>query len=387
MATATKALDGDLALLFGGLPKGWQEKAEDLGALARRRVFPSAEVLLQVLLMHVAGGMSLRQTAVWAREAGLVSVSDVALQYRLGCAGEWLAWMTDQLAAAWLPAAAQPQFPEGCRVRYVDATCVCEPGPTGSLWRLHYAVKLPGLRADEVHLTDVHTGETFANFAVQAGDILVADAGYSQAQGVHQVRQQQGHVIVRLNPRSVRLSAADGRPFNLLRRLQRLGKAELGDWPAAIRPRRGPPVQGRICGVRLHQAAAVLARRKATEAAQKRGSIPEPATLKLADYLHVFTTLPAETLTTAQVLEFYRGRWQIELVFKRLKSLLEFGHLPKREDRTSQAWLQGKLLTAFLLQALRQWAEAFFPWSYPEVPPLAAGTPQPLLVARGIHAS
>ncbi len=31
----------------------------------------------------------------------------------------------------------------------------------------------------------------------------------------------------------------------------------------------------------------------------------------------------------AQVLHWYRMRWQIELVFKRLKTLRRVGHLPK----------------------------------------------------------
>jgi len=41
----------------------------------------------------------------------------------------------------------------------------------------------------------------------------------------------------------------------------------------------------------------------------------------------VFTTLQAESV--AQVLEFYRLRWQIELAFKRMKTLAQLGHLPR----------------------------------------------------------
>jgi len=45
-------------------------------------------------------------------------------------------------------------------------------------------------------------------------------------------------------------------------------------------------------------------------------------------------------------------RWQIELVFKRLKSLAHLGHVPKRDDRSSRAWLYGKLLVTLLAQKL-----------------------------------
>jgi hypothetical protein len=45
-------------------------------------------------------------------------------------------------------------------------------------------------------------------------------------------------------------------------------------------------------------------------------------------------------------------RWQIELVFKRLKSLAQLGHVPKHDDRSARAWIYGKLLVALLTQKL-----------------------------------
>jgi hypothetical protein len=57
-------------------------------------------------------------------------------------------------------------------------------------------------------------------------------------------------------------------------------------------------------------------------------------------------------IRTAQILEWYRTRWQVELAFKRLKSLVQLGHLPKHDDRSSRAWLHGKLLVALLTQKL-----------------------------------
>jgi len=64
----------------------------------------------------------------------------------------------------------------------------------------------------------------------------------------------------------------------------------------------------------------------------------------------VFTTRRGDS--GAKILEWYRMRWQIELVFKRLKSLAQLGHLPKHDDRSSRAWLHGKLLIAMLTQKL-----------------------------------
>jgi hypothetical protein len=87
----------------------------------------------------------------------------------------------------------------------------------------------------------------------------------------------------------------------------------------------------------------------------------------------------------ATVLEIYRGRWQIELAFKRLKSIIALGHLRKTDLEGAKAWLHGKLLVAFLIEALIIAGERFFPWGYPIVqePPAA-----PLYLERNIaHAS
>ena len=64
------------------------------------------------------------------------------------------------------------------------------------------------------------------------------------------------------------------------------------------------------------------------------------------------------------IMEFYRRRWQIELAFKRLKSLLQLGHLKKTDKQGAKAWLQGKLLVACLIETLILTAERFSPWGY-----------------------
>jgi transposase len=87
-----------------------------------------------------------------------------------------------------------------------------------------------------------------------------------------------------------------------------------------------------------------------------------PATLEVAKYVVVFTTRSNES--AADILEWYRTRWQIELVFKRLKSLVQLGHLPKHDDRSSRAWLHGKLLVTLLTQKLIRIGRDISPWGY-----------------------
>src|SRR3984893_3176192 len=123
----------DWQIVLRVLPLGWQDKARELGALRRCRQFADAATLLRVLLIHLAEGCSLRETAARAAEGHLVEVSDVALFKRLRVSGEWFRWMGEQLISRWMtPRPVQPLLREGLRIRLVDGSTVSEPGATGS---------------------------------------------------------------------------------------------------------------------------------------------------------------------------------------------------------------------------------------------------------------
>jgi hypothetical protein len=121
---------------------------------------------------------------------------------------------------------------------------------------------------------------------------------------------------------------------------------------------------GRLCALKKSEGAAERARRRVLKEAAKKGRQVQPETLEAAGYIFVFTTL-APRFGPAAVLEIYRGRWQIELAFKRLKSLMGLGHLKKTDPQAAMAWVHGKLLVAFLIEALIAAGESFFPWGYP----------------------
>ena len=87
-------------------------------------------------------------------------------------------------------------------------------------------------------------------------------------------------------------------------------------------------------------------------------------TRRYAEYVLVFTTLPDSEASVDQVLEAYRLRWQVELTFKRLKSIAQIGHVPKHDDQSSRAWLYGKLLVALLSQRLARVGKSISPWGY-----------------------
>ena len=89
-----------------------------------------------------------------------------------------------------------------------------------------------------------------------------------------------------------------------------------------------------------------------------------PETLRYAKYVIVFTTFPALEFSPEEVLDWYRTRWQVELVFKRFKSIAALGHLPKHDERSAKSWLYGKLFVALLVEKLIGHARSISPWGY-----------------------
>jgi len=365
-------MDEDWEVLASFLPEGWRELAQETGALKGLRKNRSAENLLRVLLLHIGCGHSLRETVVRARKAGLADLSDVALLKRLRKSGDWLHALC---VALFREQGVALSAGDRLQVRAFDATTVKEPGQTGSLWRLHYSVCLPSLTCDFFKLTAVKgqgTGEGFTQFPVSDGDYVLADRAYSNVAGLHHVVSGGGQVIVRVNTGSLSFQTGDGAPFDLLGQVRLLRRAgEVGSW--AVRAvGNGPEVPGRVCVIRKTREAIRNAQRKLRKKASRKGKKLQPQTLEIAQYVIVFTTFPEADFSAAQVLQWYRARWQVELVFKRFKSLAQMGHVPKHDDQSAKAWLYGKLLVALLVEKLIVHARAVSPWGYClETPPSA----------------
>ena len=343
------------------LPAQWEAKATELGAVRRLRGFESVGSLLRVLLIHLADGCSLRETAVRASAGGLANVSDVALLKRLRGCGAWFQWMAQEMAAGMaLPPATDALLP-GRRVRLVDGSSVCEPGATGSTWRLHYALDLRTLKCDEVHVTEASVGESLTRFAISEGDVIMADRGFANRRGLRHVVKHKADVVLRANLTNLPLFDQSGQRLELLPLLRTLAIGQAADWPAHAQDDIGA-IAVRVCAYRKTAAQTLVAQQAIQQEARKKKRNVRPDTLEGSGYVIVLTTLTEPS--AAAIMEFYRRRWQIELAFKRLKSLLQLGHLKKIDKDGARAWLQGKLLVACLIEKLILTAERFSPWGY-----------------------
>jgi Transposase DDE domain len=366
MTTGQTLSDTNWDYLLTLLPADWRELAMTTGAVRRLRGTDSVESLLRTLLLHVAHGCSLRTTSVVAKAAGWANMSDVALLKKLRACEGWLHKLCTGLLAQ--SGMSLPQTHRGLRMRLVDSTIIKEFGDTGSQWRVLYSLSVPGWHCDCFRLTPskgAGNGESLKYFPVKTGDCLLADRGFSHLAGIESIHQRGGQVIVRLNDQVTPLEWEDGSPVDLGDWLGFLSQpGQVGGVNVWIPAAKGSNqrIPARLCAVRKSFEAAALAERKLKLKASRKQTDLRERTLENSAWIVVLTTVNQSVLNDAEVLEWYRVRWQIELAFKRLKSLGQFGHLPKRDPASSRAWVYGKLLVALLTEKMQRHAASFSPW-------------------------
>jgi len=336
-----------------------EASARDKGALLRRRVVRSAETLLRLALAYCCG-LSLRQTSCWAHLQGLGKLSQVGVMKCLRRSAAWLEF----LVVTKLAERAECRQIQGLRLRLVDATTVSAPGSQGTDWRVHLGFDLGSLTIDAVELTGAEGGESLSRFQVGAREVLIGDRGYAHRRGLWSVRQAGGDFLVRSTWQNLPLQTLGGEPFDLLLAARSLPEGEVGEFAVqTVATRKVPAMAARMIILCKSEEAAEQAREKIRKEARKKGHAVDPRTLAAAGYIFLLTSLPAAQLKAAEVLELYRFRWQVELAFKRLKSLWDFGTVPAKDPDIARTYIFAKLLIAVLVEDLTQEAlRATPPW-------------------------
>jgi IS4 transposase len=228
----------------------------------------------------------------------------------------------------------------------VDATRLRQIGGSGDDWRAHLAYDLYAGRMAQVRVTDRKGAEKLAHFDFQADDIVVGDSGYGYRKHVAYAKQKQADVVLRICLATFPLEQADGQPFDATAWVltQHGSVAEWSGW-CRIHGRRYPV---RLIASKLPADKVAAIRKRKKRKAQKAGRKITSRTLQLAAWLLLITTLET-SWSASDVLRLYQARWQVELLFKRLKQLLRVADLRCRERAAVEATVRA-LLIAWALQ-------------------------------------
>ena len=315
------------------------------GALVRKRGVRSAAELLHLGLLYGPGGLSLRGVASHATEAGIADLCDVSLLDRLRHAGDFFADVLDHLLASRRGEVASEGRPG---FSLVDGSTVSLPASEGSDWRLHARYEPARGGFTDLVITEARTAEALCCVAVRPGDILVQDRGYARVRNFAHAQANGADFITRIGWRSVKLFDLAGQSFDLLAALPERGAAVV-EHPVQIGTARGG-VLARLIIARKPPEATERQQTRLHRKASRKGHKTDPRTLRTAGFMMLLTSLSVERATAADVVRLYRMRWQIELAFKRLKSLAGFAELRARDPRLARTWLLAHLIAAVLIE-------------------------------------
>jgi hypothetical protein len=345
--------------LLHRLPPGLDldKVARETKAIERKRKVESGPNLLRLALARGPGGLSLSETAAWATMLGFAEMSDPGVKYRLDKAVGFLkAVMNGQLAAK--SAGASVRW-TGRTLRACDGTCISKRGSTGTDWRVHAVYDLGRGGFSHLDLTDGHGAEAIDRGAPIAGEIRIGDRNYATATSLQRLRQEsanQADFIVRVRWRGFSLSRTNGAGFDLIEHLGTLAHDEMPH-EVMVQAKLGPldpALPLRLIIRRKSPEATEMTRKKLFSDASRKQKTLDPRSLVAAAFIIVGTSLPVEGYPAEEILAVYRLRWQIELAFKRLKSLVHIDRLPTRTPEASRSWLYAHLIMALLCDDLSQ---------------------------------
>jgi hypothetical protein len=160
----------------------------DLDALARetKAVQRQSEngirdgtTLFRLNLAHGPGGLSLKQTAVWAHLEGLAELVPQSLNERLRGSVGFLTAVLHQLLLA--KTAGPPVLWSGRCLRIVDGSSLSQRGSKGTDWRIHAVYDLGHGGFNHLELTDKHGAESLLRCQPATNEVLIADRGYARA--------------------------------------------------------------------------------------------------------------------------------------------------------------------------------------------------------------
>jgi hypothetical protein len=304
--------------LMENLLEGLDESAKKYGAIVRRRAIKSAAGLLTALFIYALSGVSQRVLAVIAQVAGIANISDQAWQKKFVQTIPWLTYLLNETLFETKMSVLETQALRGKPLKLVDGSIVKQEGPNGESIRIHMCYCLSTGCMEEVSVTDHHTAESFKPFNIQPGCIYMADAGFGRGKNLQYVVSKGADALLRVTPNHLSLSEdIEGKKkIDMTKKLET--DKDIVDFTCYVQTEKGKYMPVRIVASRLPEDKAEKAVKRKKRNAQRKQNQVKAETLIYAEWVILMTSL-GEEYSAADLLAMYRARWQVELLFKRIK--------------------------------------------------------------------
>lgn len=337
-----------VATLLREMPEGYEQACFETGAILRKRDIKNPNDLMMLNLFHLMTGCSLVEISNISKMAQIGEISDVAFMKRFKNCNNWFKWIIEKIVTEGLMSYPLPKLLKDYRILAVDASEVKEKGCSGRLYRLHFALDLSKMEAAMYRITTNKIGEKLSNFSFSKNDLILADRGYATTTGIEYCNEKEAQFILRASANNIRFCDKEGEYIDIRDKV--IGK-EAGEQTTYVKTKEGKIIPVRICFKKKDKNSIEKTKKKLHRYQVKNQFKMSDKTKIFNEYIVVVTSLCSD-IDFEEILELYRYRWQVELYFKRLKSILDYGELPKKKEESVFAWLNGKLMIALLIEKI-----------------------------------
>jgi len=186
---------------------------------------------------------------------------------------------------------------------------------------------------------------------LQKDDLLLVDQGYFKLQMLFEIDAKGAFFLTRFPVRTVVQEALTPTPIALAMHLRDLA-GHTCELEILMGGKRLPQVACRLIALRVSEHIANERRRRLKKEAQKKGRAVSNHHLRMCDWTLLITNVPHRWLPLEMVRALYTVRWQIELLFKQLKSILRVHQSDTGKENRLRCELYGKLIGAVLIHRI-----------------------------------
>jgi hypothetical protein len=319
------------------LPENWEKTAKETGAFVRPREIKTAKNFMKLIFLYIIHGMSLLEVALTAKLKGIAEISDVGFMKRFANCNEYFKEILKKLQPIATSNYKKPKYLEKYDVKIADVSRVVSGGKTKITHHLHYAINPYEMKSEQYKITSQKTGESLRNFEVSPKDMWIGDRAYGTKTSIEHCLKNGGNFIFRIKKGAFDIYSSKRTKMNLITKLNNIKDGDYLDWLCYFINSENKLVQIRICAMKKPKNVKELDEN-------------DDDTAFMNNYIVVVTSIKKKEAGSSEILDAYRIRWQVELYFKRLKSLLSFGDIPNKTQEHIETWLNGKLLAAILLE-------------------------------------
>ena len=306
--------------IASALPQQLDLLLQQSGCVKRFRGISDVTVLLKGVFLYAVSGLSFSLLSSAMQALELSSISNTAWRKRFSSLAPFFRLLLSSLLASLVSTSVPSSFSTR-RVYLIDGSVWEQQGKKRATQHMHVCYSLNEHQVQQVQITDVHTAESFSLFSMKPGDLVLADAQYGTVNHYLTAREQQVDVLLRFSPNHLVLYEETGERLSLHSFLPTEKESSREGFAYLKKNDQLYPVRF-IIGRLPEEQAARSRKRKRKKAIRKQQKIKE-CTLLYAGYVFLLTSLGME-YDREELLHLYRSRWQIELLFKRMKQNLQF---------------------------------------------------------------